>query len=591
MADSAGVHNIDIQHRQARRIALWAISCGIIACVAMFGISLRVLQLKTAPSEQLQALMNDPISTRPSVGRRGDLVDRRGRLLATSTIGWRLFIDPQLVDDLGTISRELEDLIGLDAIRTDQKLNRRLHSRFVPVSGILEDWQVDRINTADMPGIGLERRLVRSYPQGSTAARLVGTVGFDHQGLGGLEHALEDQLLGQSGKLRYLRDVRNRPMWVASDGYEPHVDATPVRLTIDLAIQRYLEDRLQEAVDACNAGGGRAIVIDPETGEILALSDIINKREGWPGQPEDPLRESHERLGRNRCVTDPYEPGSTFKPFVWAVATESGMASAKEVLPTPEAVPYRTSTGRRIRDVHYYGPVTWRRVLVKSLNSGMAIVAERLSEQAMQDCVQRFGFGQRTGCGIAGETAGLVTSAKSWSSYTQVSVSMGHEIAVTPLQMVRGFAAFARDGSLPSLRMVSEEESTPIRQQAISSEMARQVREILEEVMTDGTGRQSQSDRYRLFGKSGTAQLPKVEGGGYHEDRYISSFIAGAPFNEPEVIVLCVIDDPDRSLGAWYGGRVAGPVTRDVIDFTLEYMGVTPDKWPDGVANGEHRTN
>jgi cell division protein FtsI/penicillin-binding protein 2 len=290
-------------------------------------------------------------------------------------------------------------------------------------------------------------------------------------------------------------------------------------------------------------------------------------------------------------VTDPYEPGSTFKPFVWAVATESGVASAKEVLPTPEAIPHRTTSGRRIRDVHYYGPVTWRRVLVKSLNSGMAIVAERLSEQAMQDCVRRFGFGQRTGCGIAGETPGLVTSAKAWSSYTQVSVSMGHEIAVTPLQMVRGFSAFARDGSLPSLRMVSEDDSTPIRQQAISTDMARQVREILEEVMTEGTGRQSQSERYRLFGKSGTAQLPKVQGGGYHEDRYISSFIAGAPFSQPEVVVLCVIDDPDRSLGAWYGGRVAGPVTRDVIDFTLEYMGVTPDKQPEGMALGNSRTN
>ncbi len=590
MADNADLDTTD-QDRQARRIALWAIGCSVLACVAMLGISLRVLQLKTAPSDQLQALMGDPISTRPSVGRRGDLVDCRGRLLATSTIGWRAFIDPRLIEDLGTIGVELEALIGLDAIETDQKLNRRLHSRFVPVSGILEEWQVDRINSADLAGIGLERRLVRSYPQGSTAARLVGAVGFDHQGLGGLEHALEDQLLGQSGKLKYLRDVRNRPMWVASNGYEPHVDAPPVRLTIDLAIQRYLEERLQEAVDACNAGGGRAIVIDPETGEILALSDIINKREGWPGQPEDPLRESHERLGRNRCVTDPYEPGSTFKPFVWAVATESGVASAKEVLPTPEAIPHRTTSGRRIRDVHYYGPVTWRRVLVKSLNSGMAIVAERLSEQAMQDCVQRFGFGQRTGCGIAGETAGLVTSAKAWSSYTQVSVSMGHEIAVTPLQMVRGFSAFARDGSLPSLRMVSEDDSTPIQQQAISTDMARQVREILEEVMTEGTGRQSQSEHYRLFGKSGTAQLPKVQGGGYHEDRYISSFIAGAPFNQPEVVVLCVIDDPDRSLGAWYGGRVAGPVTRDVIDFTLEYMGVTPDKLPEGMALGNNRTN
>lgn len=591
MAGNSHADNSTIQQRQARRIAFWAIGCSIVACMAMLGISLRVLQLKVAPSSQLQALMGDPISTRPSVGRRGDLVDRRGRLLATSTIGWRLFIDPSLVDDLGTIGVELQDLIGLDAIETDRKLNRRLHSRFVPVSDILEDWQVDRINSADLRGIGLERRLVRSYPQGSTAARLVGTVGFDHQGLGGLEHALEDQLLGQGGKLRYLRDVRNRPMWVASDGYQPHVDGEPVRLTIDLAIQRYLEERLQEAVDDCNAGGGRAIVIDPESGEILALSDIINKRDGWPGQPEDPLREKHERLGRNRCVTDPYEPGSTFKPFVWAVATESGAASAQEVLPTPSGIPHRTSTGRRIRDVHYYGPVTWRRVLVKSLNSGMAIVAERISEEAMQGCVERFGFGQRTGCGIAGETAGLVTPPKTWSSYTQVSVSMGHEIAVTPLQMVRGFAAFARDGSLPSLRMVSEDESTLIQQQAISSDMAREVREILEEVMTDGTGRNSQSKQYRLFGKSGTAQLPKVEGGGYHEDRYISSFIAGAPFSEPEVVVLCVIDDPDRSLGAWYGGRVAGPVTRDVIDFTLEYMGVPADKLPEGASIADSRTN
>ena len=266
MADNADLDTTG-QDRQARRIALWAIGCSVLACVAMLGISLRVLQLKTAPSDQLQALMGDPISTRPSVGRRGDLVDCRGRLLATSTIGWRAFIDPRLIEDLGTIGVELEALIGLDAIETDQKLNRRLHSRFVPVSGILEEWQVDRINSADLAGIGLERRLVRSYPQGSTAARLVGAVGFDHQGLGGLEHALEDQLLGQSGKLKYLRDVRNRPMWVASNGYEPHVDAPPVRLTIDLAIQRYLEERLQEAVDACNAGGGRAIVIDPETGE------------------------------------------------------------------------------------------------------------------------------------------------------------------------------------------------------------------------------------------------------------------------------------------------------------------------------------
>ena len=225
--------------------------------------------------------------------------------------------------------------------------------------------------------------------------------------------------------------------------------------------------------------------------------------------------------------------------------------------------------------------MTWRRVLVKSLNSGMAIVAERMTTESMQSVVKRFGFGQRTGCGIAGETAGLVTPAAKWSSYSQVSVSMGHEIAVTPLQMVRGFSAFARDGSLPSLNLIAGTDLSPMVQRAISPETARLTREIMEEVMTDGTGQRSQSDRYRLFGKSGTAQLPRVEGGGYHEDRYISSFIAGAPFDTPRIVVLCVIDDPDRDLGAWYGGRVAGPVVRDLVDFTLDYMQVPPDK-PDG---------
>jgi len=569
---------------QSRRIAAWGIAAVACSLIGLLVVTARVIQLKIAPGDQLTAVMVDPFSTRTSVGRRGDLVDRSGRLLATSTIGWRLFVDPAEVEDLATIGVQIQSLIGLDAVEIDKRLSRRLRSRFVALSNILEDWQVDRIQSADLPGVGLERRQVRVYPQEHSAARLVGTVGFDHEGLGGLEHALESRLGGTPGSVRYLRDVRRRPLWVASHEYRPQVDAEPVRLSVDMAIQRYVEHRLQVAVDSCNAGGGRAIVIDPESGEILALADIISEREGWPGQPEDPLRDKHERLGRNRCVSDPYEPGSTFKPFIWAVATEAGLAESEEVLPTPAAVPYRTSTGRRVRDVHYYGPMSWRRVLVKSLNSGMAIVAERMSPELMQSCVHRFGFGQRTGCGIAGETAGLVTPGTSWTSYSQVSVAMGHEIGVTPLQMVRGFSAFARDGTLPSLRLLADDDASPVEQRAIDSSTALFVREIMEEVMTDGTGRASQSEQYRLFGKSGTAQLPRVEGGGYHEDRYISSFIAGAPFDQPRVVVLCVIDDPDRSLGAWYGGRVAGPVVRDMIDFSLKYLGVPADKMPEDRA-------
>ena len=225
--------------------------------------------------------------------------------------------------------------------------------------------------------------------------------------------------------------------------------------------------------------------------------------------------------------------------------------------------------------------MSWRTVLVRSLNTGMAIVAERMTHQEMRQAIVHYGFGSRTRCGIPGETAGLVTSAEHWSDYTQSSVSFGHEIAVTPVQMVRAFSAFARGGMLTKVRVFAGpdagDERPPFRfvRRACSPAIADLVREILGDVMIEGTGKPAQSSRYRLFGKSGTAQLPRPEGGGYFEHRYVSSFIAGAPLADPRLVVLCVIDDPDRSLGHW-GAQVAGPVVRDVIDGTLAYLGVAP---------------
>jgi cell division protein FtsI/penicillin-binding protein 2 len=310
------------------------------------------------------------------------------------------------------------------------------------------------------------------------------------------------------------------------------------------------------------------------------MTDVLNHQSGWDDFTEDPGRELHASLGRNRCVTDPYEPGSTFKPFIWAVATETGKASPDEVLPCPEHTGWRTSRGRLIRDSHYYGPSTWKKVLVKSMNSGMAMIAERMGHREMQDAIARFGFGHRTYCGIAGESPGIVTTPGQWSHYTQTSVCMGHEIAVTPLQMARAFCAFARDGTLPTLRITAarpwNQEYVMIHR-VLSSDMARTVRDAMRDVMVEGTGRKAQSELYEIFGKSGTAQLPKPGGGGYYEDRYVSSFVGGAPFDDPQIVVLCVIDDPDRSINHW-GGAIAGPVVRDIIDETLQYLGIPPDK-------------
>jgi cell division protein FtsI/penicillin-binding protein 2 len=423
--------------------------------------------------------------------------------------------------------------------------------------------------------VGLEPRLVRRYPSGEAGAAVVGLVGFEHTGLSGAEHVFDDRLAPRDGRLTYLRDARRQALWIDPAGYEPGDDGRDVRLSIDLVIQGIAERHLALGVERHNAGGGRVVVLDCVSGEILAMCDVLGARSGETAI-RDPGREIHPALGRNRCVTDPYEPGSTMKPFVWAAVTESGRADPGEIIETPESGPYRTGYGRLVRDVHSQGAITWQNVLVKSSNAGMSIVVERLSHEELREAIERFGFGSETHCGVPGESPGLVTPPGRWSRYTQTSVAIGHEIAVTPVQLVRAFSAFARDGTLPPSRITAEDPSGmpfAFRRRACSEAVADLVRRTLRQVMLEGTGRPAQSQRYQLFGKSGTAQLPDPATGGYHEGRYVSNFIAGAPFEEPRIVVLCVIDDPDKSRGH-FGGRVAGPIVRDVIDESLEYLGV-----------------
>ncbi|MEE8459145.1 MAG: penicillin-binding protein 2, partial [Phycisphaerales bacterium] len=515
--------------------------------------------------------------------RRGDLLDARGRVLATSTIGYRLFVDPTQVRDMTTIAADLAGVIDVDRREIEQRIRSGVSPQYVVIEDLLDDRQEAAVRNAGLRGVGIEPRQVRHYPHGEQAARVIGLVGFEHTGLSGSEHVYDAMLSPQKGRLTYLRDVHRQTMWIEAASYEPAADGRDVRLTIDLVVQEIAERCVLDAVRRFNAGGGRVVVLDCRTGEILAMADVLADRPGRRSIALDPARARSPSLGRNRCVTDPYEPGSTFKPFIWAAATELGYVEPGEILPCPTDRPYRTPYGRMIRDSHYLGPVSWRTVLVRSLNTGMAMVAQRMSHQEMRRAIGHYGFGRRTRCGIPGETAGLVTSAERWSDYTQSSVSFGHEIAVTPIQMVSAFSAFARGGMLTKVRIFAGpddvQERPPFRfvNRVCSPAIADLVREILGDVMIDGTGRPAQSDRYRMFGKSGTAQLPRPEGGGYFEDRYVSSFIAGAPLADPRLVVLCVIDDPDRSLGHW-GGQVAGPVVRDVIDGTLAYLGVGPEE-------------
>ncbi len=565
-------------------------------------VGVRVAQLKLLPDQRLAPAMGSRTSTSPELNARGRVLDRKGRILATSTVGYRLFADPAMIWERGWLAAEqaralepdteaqcdpFQDVAqslganaGLDPAAALSTLRERADDRYVILSKHLEPWQVDAIRALDRDGIGLEPRLVRHYPQDGTAALLVGKVGGEQTGLSGMELKHESTLAATPGHMTYLRDVHRNTLFVEEGKYQPGRDGTDLVLSIDLVIQDLVERRLEQAVREVNAGGGRAVVLDPQTGDVLAMADILRPRSGWNEITADPNRANDLALGRNRCVTDPYEPGSTFKPFVWAWATKLGVFKTTDHLPTPPGH-YVTPYGRTVRDVHPVARADWRTVLVKSLNAGMAISAERQTHQQMQDCVRAFGFGQSTRAGVPGEIGGLVTSPAAWSKYTQTSVAMGHEIGVTALQMVRAFSVFCRDdGQLPEVRVVEsrdarDEPSLPV----IPTSIVRDARSAMEGVLTEGTARGAKSALYRMFGKTGTAQLPKPkgQGKGYYDDRYVSSFIVGAPFEHPRAIVLVVIDDPDRRI-KHYGGSVAGPAARDIMESSLQYLGVAPDQ-------------
>ncbi|MHC4989740.1 MAG: peptidoglycan D,D-transpeptidase FtsI family protein [Planctomycetota bacterium] len=561
------------------RTTAWAAMLSTVCLVGLALLLARVVQLKIIPDAQLAAAAGSSTSQRTELQCRGRLLDRRGRIIAASTLGHRLFIDPQAVQDRYTIAVDVARLIDGDPIEMDRKLSSRPDSRYVVVDELLESWQVDAIRASGLAGVGLDPRLVRHYPHAPVGRQIIGIVGRDHIGLNGMECLFEDELRQRDGRLTYLRDARRRPMWVSPEDYQPGVQGEDVRLSLDIVVQDAAERHLQAAVERYNAGGGRLVVLDCRSGELLAMADVLRTRPGWEEQTVDPVRDIDPGLARNRCITDPYEPGSTFKPFIWAAATHLGRVDMQEQLPTPPKYAYRTSRGRVIRDSHYIENADWLTVLLHSINSGMAIVAERMSHAEMQQAISDFAFGHRTNCDLPGESPGIVTTPRQWSHYTQTSVCMGHEIAVTPLQMVRAFAVFARDGSMPLLRIsaaVDERDQYQFVRQVIPEWLAGTVRDAMRQVMERGSGHRARSDRYQLFGKSGTAQLPKKEGGGYHENRYVSSFIAGAPFENPRLVVLCVIDDPDRSRGH-FGGAIAGPVVRDVMDEVLTYLGEPAD--------------
>ncbi len=541
--------------------------------LAMVGLLGRVVQIQIQPAPQLAQLLDTQYSSTPLYATRGQLTDRLGRDLTVSGTRRRLFVDPKMIQDPGTYSERVGYALGYNPAIIEQAINARSHSRFVVLDEDLADWRLARMREARLPALGIETRLERHYPLGSTAGQLLGFVGFDGVGLEGLERAFNSQLAGKPGKIAYLRDSAKRPLWIDGARLEMPVDGQSVRLSLDVTIQAIAEAELRAAVEQYHAKAAQLIVMDPYTGEVLAMAN-------YPGFDPSDINATTPDQRRNRCITDQFEPGSIFKPIVWAAATQMGIARPQEHI-SGEGGLWITASRRRLHDAHGHGMLTWEGGLIKSSNIVMGKVGERMGNQRLHRAVTAFGFGSPTGIGLEGEAAGLVNPLGRWSGYSSTSLPMGHEIAVTPLQMVRSYCTFANGGFLIRPRILAVDSAADLAGsqvigRVLTPAIAYETRSVMRKVVTEGTGRKALSDQYTIWGKTGTAQIPDPQRRGYIPQAYVGSFVAGAPLERPRIIVGLFIHHPDPRKGH-YGGIIAAPGVKNVIDKTLQYLGVPPD--------------
>ena len=493
---------------------------------------------------------------------RGKIVDRNGDMLAVSTPMKSIWAIPGDAREMpGAQKKQLATLLDMSPKELDGKLSS--DKTFVFVKRQVPPETADRISALKLPGIHQEKEYRRFYPTGEMTAHIVGFTGVDDKGLEGVELAFQNSLLGHPGNRSVIKDRRGQ---IVEDvgATKPPMDGKDVRLALDSKIQYLAYSQLKVAVETNNAKAGGAIVIDARTGEILALAN-------WPTyNPNNRQHLSGAQL-RNRAITDTFEPGSVMKPFTAALALEKGKVRFDSVI---NCAPGRLTIGSAtISDAHPHGALTVAEVIQKSSNVGTAKIALTFPPKEMWEMFDGIGFGQAPNLGFPGEVNGRLRPWKNWRPIEQATMSYGHGISVSLVQMARAYTVFARDGELIPLSLVRLDDAPVHGARVFSAQTAREVRAMLEmAVQPEGTAPKARVVGYRVGGKTGTAY--KVEGGVYAR-KYVASFVGIAPMSDPRLIVAVMIDEP--SGGAHYGGDVAGPAFSQITGGALRTLGIPPD--------------
>jgi len=539
----------------------------------------RLVKIQVVSGAELLASVERQHKSRSVIpARRGMILDRSGRVVAASRQMPDVFIDPVLVDDLDSLSIEVGIRVNVSPSEVRQAVLRRADSRYVVVARCVGEVEAEAIRELKHPAVGLSERSLRTYPLGSSMAHVLGFVGRDGNGLEGIELTLDEHLRGCNGTRATIRDARRRALWREERASTPPVDGGHVVLTIDAEIQRITEAALTRTIEKFRAKSGVGIVMKPGTGEVLAMAC-------YPAFDVNDAPNVDQAIRRNRAVTDPVEPGSTFKPFITGGALAGGFVSPTERIDCGQG---RYYAGRRlIEDTSPHGMMTLQEIVCKSSNIGMAHIGQRMGAEALHEVMARFGFGRRTGIECPGEDAGLLHPLARWTSYSVTSVPMGYEVGVTPLQLLSAFSAISNDGLLlrprivkellgPDGRPIGSDRGPELVRRVLPSEVARYMSEIvLVSVVEEGSGKLAKVPGHQVLGKTGTSKLSFTDKRGYEEGAYLASFIAAAPASDPRVAVLVMVRRPDAKLG-YYGSKVSAPAVGEILAGTLAYLQVPP---------------
>jgi cell division protein FtsI (penicillin-binding protein 3) len=534
----------------------------------------RAFQLQVLQGEKLKRLgERQHLKEWIVLPKRGAVMDRTGEPLALSLEAQSVYARPHRIHDPLDASRALAKILNLDIVEVKQKITSE--KPFVWIKRQIDPQEAAAIQALSADGVGMFYEPKRYYPQGQLAGQVIGFVGRDSEGLEGLELHYNSYIRGETGSSVIERDALGRRVLVHGVEGLQIPPGGDIHLTLDMSIQHLAEKELEATISKYRAKAGVAIVVEPFTGEVLALAN-------YPSFNPNNFAKQSPQQKRNRAVADSFEPGSTFKTILAAAALEEGVVG-KDDLFYCEMGKYAYA-GKIIHDTHPYGWLPFSKILQVSSNIGFTKVAEKLKRERYFKYIEKFGFGQITGIDVPGEVPGLLRKPESWSAIDLATHAFGQGISATPMQMVMAYATIANGGFLmrpylvrrvvgPKGEILLENQPHVVRR-VVSEKTSRLLASMLKEVTSEGgTGTMAKVEGFEVAGKTGTAQKADLIHGGYAAAKRVGSFVGFVPADDPKLVVLVLVDEPEVAV---YGGVVAAPAFRNIARGALRHLAVAP---------------